>query len=318
MKLLSQIKNDIDFNRNLYNLVDALGKIAVSQYYLLEKKVKLYEKIFTGVGEIFAAVDIVNSSSPFINPQNCPPGVIAVTSDAGLLGGLNMQVMNLAAKEMSRAGGKPEGSGWQPNSQSHRPAGSCLASDSQSHRLLTIGEKGRLYAAENNMACASFKGIGDTESFLQAQQLRDYIIAEGSEGRLGALKIIYPHPISVISQRVQTITLLPVTQVVSSPPRPPAGNREGGNGADVILESSTDNILKYLAYIFLGNKLSDIFSLARLAELSARFVHLETSKSKIEQLNKELRLQYFRQKHELADRNMRELFAARLAFQHGA
>src|SRR3989338_9376398 len=73
MKLLSQIKNDIDFNRNLYNLVDALGKIAVSQYYLLEKKVKLYEKIFTGVGEIFAAVDIVNSSSPFINPQNCPP-----------------------------------------------------------------------------------------------------------------------------------------------------------------------------------------------------------------------------------------------------
>ena len=304
MKLLSQIKNDIDFNRNLYNLVDALGKIAVSQYYLLEKKVKLYEKIFTGVGEIFAAVDIVNSSSPFINPQNCPPGVIAVTSDAGLLGGLNMQVMNLAAKEMSRAGGKPEGSGWQPNSQSHR--------------LLTIGEKGRLYAAENNMACASFKGIGDTESFLQAQQLRDYIIEEVSEGRLGALKIIYPHPISVISQRVQTITLLPVTQVVSSPPRPPAGNREGGNGADVILESSTDNILKYLAYIFLGNKLSDIFSLARLAELSARFVHLETSKSKIEQLNKELRLQYFRQKHELADRNMRELFAARLAFQHGA
>src|SRR3989338_4988955 len=187
MKLLSQIKNDIDFNRNLYNLVDALGKIAVSQYYLLEKKVKLYEKIFTGVGEIFAAVDIVNSSSPFINPQNCPPGVIAVTSDAGLLGGLNMQVMNLAAKEMSRAGG----------------------------RLLSIGEKGRLYAAENNMACASFKGISDEESFLLAQQLRDYIIAEVSFQRLGALKIICPHPISVISQRVQTITLLPITQAVS-------------------------------------------------------------------------------------------------------
>lgn len=286
MKLLSHIKNDIEFNRNLYNLVDALGKIAVSQYYILEKKVKLYEKIFTGVEEILAAIDIANSSSPFINPHNCPLGAIAVTSDAGLLGGLNMQVMNLAAKEISRAGG----------------------------RLLTIGEKGRLYAAENNMACASFKGIGDEASFLQAQQLRDYIIQEVSEGRLGALKIIYPHPISVISQRVQTITLLPITQAVHMRGAPEEKAAFGG----VILESSTDNILKYLAYIFLGNKLSDIFSLARLAELSARFVHLETSKSRIEQLNKELRLQYFRQKHELADRNMRELFAARLAFQHSS
>ena len=290
MKLLSQVKNDIEFNRNLYNLVDALGKIAVSQYYILEKKVKLYEKIFTGIEEILAAIDITNSNLPFIDPRNCPPAVIAVTSDAGLLGGLNMQVMNLAAKEISRAGG----------------------------RLLTIGEKGRLYAAENNIAATSFKGISDEESFLQAQQLRDYIIAEVSFQRLGELKIICPHPISVISQRVQTITLLPITQAVSLPPQSPAVGRGGGNGPEVILESSTDNILKYLAYIFLGNKLYDIFSLARLAELSARFVHLETSKSKIEQLNKELRLQYFRQKHELADRNMRELFAARLAFQHGS
>lgn len=283
MKLLSHIKNDIEFNRNLYNLVDALGKIAVSQYYILEKKVKLYEKIFTGVEEILAAIDSVNLSSPFINPQNCPPGVITVTSDAGLLGGLNMQVMNLAAKEASQPGS----------------------------RLLTIGEKGRLYAVENNMVCTSFRGIGDENSFLQAQQLRDYIIEEVSEGRLGVLKIIYPHPISVISQRVQTIALLPISQAVHMRGAP----QEKAAFDGLILESSTDNILKYLAYIFLGNKLSDILSLARLAELSARFVHLETSKSKIEQLNKQLRLQYFRQKHELADRNMRELFAARLAFK---
>lgn len=300
MKLLSQIKNDIEFNRNLYNLVDALGKIAVSQYYILEKRVKLYEKIFTGVEEILAAIDITNSSSPFINSENYPPGVIAVTSDAGLVGGLNMQVMNLAVKEISRAGGKPAGSGLQPSSQSHR--------------LITIGEKGRLYTAENNMAAHSFKGMSDEENFIQAQQLRDYIIAEVSLKRLGELKIVYPHPISVISQRVQTITLLPITQAINMRPAQEEKAAFGG----LILESSTDDILKYLAYIFLGNKLHDIFTLARLAELSARFVHLETSKSKIEQLNKQLRLQYFRQKHELADRNMRELFAARLAFQHAS
>jgi F0F1-type ATP synthase gamma subunit len=83
----------------------------------------------------------------------------------------------------------------------------------------------------------------------------------------------------------------------------------------IILESDISAILEYWIYLFLGGKFFQIFQLSRLAELSARFVHLESSKSKIEQLNKELRLQYFRQRHELIDRNMRELFAARLAFK---
>jgi F0F1-type ATP synthase gamma subunit len=55
--------------------------------------------------------------------------------------------------------------------------------------------------------------------------------------------------------------------------------------------------------------------MARLAELAARFSHLETSKGKVDQLNKELKLQYFRQRHEMIDKNIRELFCARLAFK---
>ncbi|OGX21857.1 MAG: hypothetical protein A3K54_01300 [Omnitrophica WOR_2 bacterium RBG_13_44_8] len=69
-----------------------------------------------------------------------------------------------------------------------------------------------------------------------------------------------------------------------------------------------------MVYLLLGHKFHEIFGLSRLAELSARFVHLEDSEGKIDQLNKQLRLQYYRQRHEMIDRSMRELFAARLAF----
>lgn len=277
MKLLSQIKGDLEFNRNLYNLTDALGKIAVSQYYVLEKKNKSYEKIFTCIEDIYGIVDVEHCVSCFIHPGNRPLGIIAVTSDSGLLGGLNTQVMNAAAKEMR----------------------------GRDVRLIVIGEKGKQYAADNSIPAALFKGISDETRFLQAQQLRDYIIEEIGAGRIGGLKIIYPHPVSIISQRVLSVTLLPFIKAENDKTAPPA---------ELAIESSLDDILGYLAHIFLGNKFYELFGLSRLSEMSARFVHLENSKTKIEQLNKQLRLQYFRQRHELTDRTMRELFTARLAF----
>ena len=283
MKLLSQIKGELEFNRNLYSLVDALGKIAVSQFYVLEKKKTLFEKVFEGIGDILGMIDAQRSGSPFANAGNSPLGIIAVTSNSGLLGGLNAQVINLSLKE---AAGRPS-------------------------KLIIIGEKGRLYASENNIPCVSFRGIADETSFSQAQSLRDYVMEEVLSQKIGALKIIYPHPVSVISQRVQAITVLPLTKadgIVKSQKSPP-------DLAGLIIESDIDDILAYIARIYLGNKFSEIFGLSRLSEMSARFTHLENSKTKIEQLNKQMRLQYFRQRHELADRNLRELFAARLAFK---
>jgi ATP synthase F1 gamma subunit len=283
MKLLSQIKGELEFNRNLYSLVDALGKIAVSQYYVLEKKKTLFEKAFEGIGDILGMIDTRRSGSPFVNSGNSPLGIIAVTSDSGLLGGLNAQVINLSLKEAA----------------------------GRSSKLIILGEKGRLYAFENNIPCVSFKGVADETSFSQAQSLRDYVMEEVLSQKIGALKIIYPHPVSVISQRVQAITVLPLTKAdrIAKTQKSPA------DSAGPIIESDIDDILAYIARIYLGNKFSEIFGLSRLSEMSARFTHLENSKAKIEQMNKQMRLQYFRQRHELADRNLRELFAARLAFK---
>ncbi len=278
MKLLSQIKGDLEFNRNLYNLIDALGKIAVTQYYILEKENKLYEAIFGSVTHIRAMIDSGACASSFMHPSNLPECIIAVTSDSGLLGGLNMQVMSLAVRELNEHSG----------------------------RLIVVGDRGKAYAGENGIAFTGFKGVNDEMRFSQAQQLRDYVIEEIARQRCSGVKIIYPHPLSIVSQKVRLLALLPFEKTETE---------SAAHFPEIISESSADDILGYLAYIYLGNKFYEIFGLSRLAEMSARFVHLENSKTKIEQLNKQLRLQYFRQKHELTDRSMRELFTARLAFK---
>lgn len=282
MKLLAQIKKDLEFNLNLYNLIEVLKEIAIAQYRLLEKKIKTFENVFAALGNIFELLQLGNFPHPLLTTSERQPGIIALTSDAGLLGGLNMGVMSQAIKEAEKIRAK----------------------------LIIVGEKGQMYAQESGLPFVTFKGVKDETRMQQALELRDYIFDEEMHGRLGELRIVHPVALSIVSQQVKTLQLFPFSRPEQfRPSQTPAAVPE------VILESSLADLLEYWIYLFLGQKFFQIFGLARLAELSARFIHLESSKTKIEQLNKELRLQYFRQRHELIDRNMRELFAARLAFK---
>lgn len=280
MKLLTQIKKDLEFNQNLYNLIEVLKGIAIAQYRFLEQKIKTFQNFFVALGDIFAMLQIGIFNHPLLQTENRQPGVICLTSDAGLLGGLNMNIMSEAIKEAEKSRAK----------------------------LIIIGEKGQLYAQESDLPFVAFKGIKDETRFSQARELSNFILEEELEGRLGELKMVYPYALSIVSQQIKVIELFPFSNSVQHP-------MPDEMSAEIILESSLSDILEYWAYLYLGQKFFQIFGLGRLAELSARFVHLESSKTKIEQLNKELKLQYFRQRHELIDRNMRELFAARLAFK---
>jgi ATP synthase F1 gamma subunit len=282
MKLLSQIKKDMEFNINLYNLIEVLKEIAISQYKMLEKKIQTFDKVFFALRDIFEILQTRDIQHPLLQPSLRQAGIIALTSDAGLLGGLNMTVMSQAIKEAEKNKAK----------------------------LIIIGEKGQMYAAESGLPFVVFKGVKDETRFQQALELRDYVIQEELSGRLGELKIVYPYSLNIVSQSVKVLQLFPFLKseqfqekVLSSVI------------SDFVLESRIDDILEYWMYLFLGQKFYQVFGLSRLAELSARYSHLENSKTKIEQLNKELKLQYFRQRHEMIDRNMRELFAARLAFK---
>lgn len=272
----------MEFNLNLYNLIEVLKEIAIGQYRILEKKIRTFDTVFNALGSIYHILQGRDIRHPLLQTSNKQPGVIALTSDAGLLGGLNMNVMTQAIKEA------------QPNNA----------------KLLIVGEKGQVYAKETDLSFIVFKGVKDETRFEQALELRDYVLKEELEGRLGELKIVYPYATSIVSQYVKALQLFPFVIEEQLRGRAPEYIDPG-----LILESSLNDILEYWIHLFLGQKFFQIFGLARLAELSSRYNHLENSKTKIEQLNKELKLQYFRQRHEMIDRNMRELFAARLAFK---
>ncbi|MFH0731474.1 MAG: FoF1 ATP synthase subunit gamma [Candidatus Omnitrophota bacterium] len=283
MKTLAEIKKDIEFNKGLSALIETLKSIAVSQYRSLEKKIKL----FTGFNPVFESffdtMDINSVYHPFLQHRNKPQIVVAVTSDSGLLGGLNLQVINTAVEEIEKIQGK----------------------------IIVIGERGQVYLRGRGIPTANFPGIIDEERHSQAMQVRDYMVKEVLSGAFGQVKVVYPRPISFTVQRIETISFLPYVSQKKSEAKKSSAK------PDTIMESAPSDIAEYLIYLWMGHELYNIFGMSRLAEFAARYIHLEESAQKLKDIDKKTKLEYFRVRHELVDRTMRELFAAQLLYKRG-
>ncbi len=284
------IKKTIDFNKGFRSLLEVLKLVAVSEYHNLEKKLESFDRLQTLLSEFFDSVDLSAVRHPFLDAGGSP-GVVAVTSDAGLLGGLNMQVVTKAVDLVRESNG----------------------------RLIVVGERGLIYAQDQGLPFDYFPGVVDAKRYAQATQIRDFLTQKILKGQMGGLKVVYPRAASFVVHRIETATLVPFTpEAKDAPPVPPGGpaSPAGRRRAEdeTILESSPADVVEYLVYLLLGQRIYEIFGMARVCEQAARYLHLEESCNKISDMNKKLLLQYFRRRHEIIDANMRELFATRAIY----
>jgi F0F1-type ATP synthase gamma subunit len=277
MASLTQLKQEMQFNTQLHGLLEALKSIAAQQFQSLERTTRSHEGFFEAIQTIGGTFDVEHLTHPFTR-RDGPIGVILITSDTGLLGGLNQQVVLTAIKEYRRQPGE----------------------------LMVIGERGVGYVREAGLPCRVFPSAPESGRRALANQVRDYALDQVLGGRLGGLSIVYPRALSFTLQRVELVRALPCTEWFQ-----PGSARGVRSGNPVLLESSLTGLLEYLVWFWLGQRLYEVLGLSRLAELAARSVHLEGSCQELQRRGQRLRLRYFRQRHEIIDRSMRELFAAK-------
>lgn len=278
MASLIQLRQEIEFNKSLGLLLEVLRSIAAQQFQVLERSFRSNERLFDAIQTIAALLDLEHFTHPFTQAGG-PVGVIMVTSDTGLLGGLNNQVVALALQEYQQNPGE----------------------------MIVIGRRGASALQEQGLPCREFPGIQDMGRRLLACQVRDYAFEQLARFKLGALNIVYPRALSFTVQRVELARAVPCQGWLAAP-----GTALGGfRGGTILLESPRGKVLEYLVWLWLGEKLFEVLGTSRLAELAARSVHLEGSTQELQRQGKQLQQKYFRKRRELIDSSMRELFAAR-------
>ncbi len=291
MPLLSQLRKELRFNSEFLQLIQTLKNIAASQYHVLEREKERFADFMEEFAGFFRVVDMVDVDAPLVRSKSDALGIVLVTSDSGFMGGLNAGVIE----------GGYDAQGGLPN---------------DNVRFVVIGEKGAAKLSEAGREFKAFRGIFPDTRLEQAIEIRDYLVQEVSAGRMGKVMLVHPRPISFTQQTIDTITILPCGELFDRGGQSAISGHVKGKGLvsdarKVIVESSYRDMVEYLAGVWVASKLYEVFEDSKLAEFSARAMHLEESAQKLEKDHKKVKHQCFRAAHELVDKSMRESFSSR-------
>ena len=253
MASITKLKQEMLFNGQLAALLEAMKSIAAQQFQALERTLRSNPVLFEAIEIIAATFDLDRLSHPFTQSEG-RVGVIAITSDTGLVGGLNHQVVLRALQEYRRQPGE----------------------------LMVVGERGATYVRDHGLSCRSFASAPDDQRRQRAEEIRTYALDQVLAGKLGALSIVYPRALSFTVQRIEVIPVLPCTAWLQTREVPPI--RSGS----VLMESSVASVLEYVVWLWLGQTLVDVFGMSRLAEFAARSIHLEGSSQELRRRGQKL------------------------------
>ncbi len=291
MPLLSQLRKELRFNAEFLQLIQTLKNIAASQYHTLEREKERFSEFMDEFSGFFRVVDMVDVDAPLVRSKADTVGIVMVTSDAGFMGGLNAGVIE----------GGFDAQGELPNDKV---------------RLIVIGDKGANKLEEAGREFKAFPGITPETRLEQAMEIRDYLVKEVAEGRIGKVVLIHPRPISFTQQTIDTLQILPCGDLFNRDTQSEIADhyrKKGlvGDARKVVVESSYRDMVDYLAGMWVASKLFEVFEDSKLAEFAARAMHLEDSAQKLEKDYKKVKHQCFRAAHEMVDKSMRESFSSR-------
>lgn len=281
MITLSRLRQDLEFNRSLGDIIDILKTAALIQFRIFQAKERPNPDFLEEVSDCFNLLKSRGFKSPYLSENpGMPSAIVVVTSDEGFLGELNSLLMN-----------------------------SLLDQRRSGDEMVVVGERGSRYLEEMNENFTSFPGISDDLNYGQVKALEKYLVS-GYGKKFGRVVMVYPEFLSVTSQKVKVVQLLPHAFAEKVIKRDISYLVE-----DLLIEPSARAVMEALAGLWLGHSLLSIFWSSKQAEYSARIMHLEGSTQELSSLNQKLSFDYFRQAHALSDKTIREISASKIILQ---
>ncbi|UCB57606.1 MAG: F0F1 ATP synthase subunit gamma [Candidatus Omnitrophota bacterium] len=285
---LSKLRKEREFNKEIGGIVNVLQGVASAEFYRLQKARQELDEFGDYLRDFLQMLDIAQLRHPFLETSSLPQGVLLVTSDAGFLGRLNVAIVD-----------------------------SALNQSFERDELIVVGRQGARYVEETRKNFTSFAGISDEVDYKEAERLAEFILKGFLEKKFGRTIVVYPHFLSFAVWEPRVYQLLPCRFLFREERKAPkpTGLAALEPEEKIILEPSINKIVDYLVRIWITYMLYGIFWESKLSEWSARVMHLEGSSFKIKQTDKKLHFEYFSLFHEISDKNIREIFASRLAVQ---
>lgn len=221
--------------------------------------------------------------------------VIVVTTDKGLCGALNTNLLRLISEEAS-----PDAT------------------------FVTIGTKGRQALARMKRELLADFTIADPVEFLESKRISEFAMEKFLSGEFSTVKIAFTNFINTISQEAMVETLLPIRPIdlgrdkdfvgVGRDPGPVDVN-PGPEYGGYIFEPSPAGVLDSIVPQYVNYQLYQMILESRASEHSARMVAMKAATDNANEMIKDLTLDYNKQRQAAITAELLEITTAMRALE---
>lgn len=242
-----------------------------------EKTKNYFDCMYDTVNSILARVGHIEN--PYLTARTSrQKAVVVITSNRGLAGGYNSNVIKLITRHES----------WEKEEVS----------------VYAVGGKGRDALARNGYTIAEdLSDIVEEPVYADAMRLSARLLEEYRKGKLGEIYLAYTFFRNTVTQEPRLIRLLPVEPVTESPDGP------GRSMAPMNFEMSDEDALeliipKYVTSLIYGALMESVAS-----ENGARMQAMDNATSNAEEMISDLTLKYNRARQSSITQELTEIIA---------
>ena len=199
--------------------------------------------------------------------------IVLFTTDRGLAGSLNTNLIRFAAREITEHQGDLQ--------------------------VVTVGRKGSAAMRRARVPIeASFEGFGDRPSFADVTPLGRLLTDDFLSGTYDRIDIIYPLFVSTLAQRPAIVRLLPI---------PETEDVSGLPGHEFIFEPRPAEVLNQLLPRYVATRLFQVVLELTASEQSSRMVAMKNATENAQELIEDLTLSYNKVRQANITREMIEI-----------
>ena len=275
----SKIKHDLEDIIELVAIIQVLKDVASNKFHMLAGRKDRFMRFGESFVEFFRMISLSKVRHPLVSNDNAATGIVVITSEAGFMGDLNNKVVRAALNEQAQ----------RPNSI-----------------LIPVGRKGAAKMAQPGRTLKIFENIEETGLYDMAILIKDYLIEEIMNNRLGRAVVVYPWSKNFNLQKPRVVPLLPCEELLLK-------QADFVDSIEhVIEESDPVDIIGHLADMWLVCRLYEMLHDTTISEAAAQSQQLESSLQKMQKQKKGVQLSFSKARKGDIDKSMREVFTSRM------
>jgi F-type H+-transporting ATPase subunit gamma len=286
------IRRRIKSVKNTSQITKAMQMVAASKMRKAQQAAVAGRPYATLMNEVLAEVtyNAGDFSHPLIEVRDGRKvGVILVSTDKGLCGALNSNLMREASKY-----------------------------DKDTTTFISAGRKASQFVARTRRQLAAEFSYKDAPLFSEARAISKFAQDLFLKKEVDRIEILFTNFISTLNQRPEIRPLLPVGEIKGL-----SAGVDGGDNSEKLLKSTTeflfepgpDAVLGGLLPHYLNFQVYQILLEAKASEHSARMVAMKNATDNAKQLIKDLTLEYNKLRQSNITRELLEITSAAMALE---